>query len=74
MIFRDFEIVFLHRTTEHIKQTCTLVLDLKLQAGLFQTEEHYMPLVPQKEVGTKIITRSSVRERHGDSMFLRVSN
>ena len=41
---------------------CTL--DLKLQAGLFQTEEHYMPLVPQKEVGTKIITRSSGRERH----------
>ena len=62
MIFRDFEIVFLHRTTEHIKQMCTL--DLKLQAGLFQTEEHYMPLAPQKEVGTKIITRSSGRERH----------
>ena len=32
-----------------------------------------MPLAPQTEVGTKIITRSNGRERHWDSMFLRVS-
>ena len=38
MIFRDLETVFLHQTTEHIRQTCTP--DLKLQSGFFQTKEH----------------------------------
>ena len=61
MIFRDLEIVFLYQTTEHIRQTCTPYL--KLQSGVFQTEEQASS-TSERGWNQNYITHPNGRERH----------